>query len=65
MKSFIRTISAIYLMGFAVSCKSYPMEVPQKSDVDRNSEELQKRQAAEREKTEISNLNDFGKPPGK
>jgi len=41
------------------------MEVPQKSDVDRNSEELQKRQAAEREKTEASHLNNFGKPPGK
>ncbi len=65
MKSFIRTISAIYLMGSAVSCKSYPMGVPQKSDVDRNSEELQKRQAAEREKTEASHLNNFGKPPGK
>jgi len=63
MKSFIRTILAIYLMGSVVSCKSYPMEIPQKSDVDRNSEELQKRQAAEREKTEISNLNNFGKPP--
>lgn len=49
MKSFIRTILAIYLMGSAVSCKSYPMETPQKSDVDRNSEELQKRQAAERQ----------------
>ena len=65
MKSFIRTISAIYLMVSVLSCKSYPMETPQKSDVDRDSEELQKRQAAEREKTEISNLNDFGKPPSK
>ena len=65
MKSFISIISTIYLMASVVSCKSYPMEVSQKSDVDRNSEELQKRQAAEREKTEISNLNNFGKPPGK
>ena len=65
MKNFIRIISAIYLMGSAVSCKSYPMEAPQKSDVDRNSEELQKRQAAEHEKIEISNLNNFGKPPSK
>jgi len=62
MKSFIRIISAIYLLGSAVSCKSYPMEISQKSDVDRNSEELQKRQTAEREKTEISHLNNYGKP---
>ena len=65
MKSFIRTILAIYLMASTVSCKSYPMETPQKSDVDRNSEELQKRQAAEREKIEASHLNNFGKPQGK
>lgn len=52
-------------MGSAVSCKSYPMETPQKSDVDRNAEELQKRQAAEREKTEVSHLNNFGKPQSK
>lgn len=63
MKSFGKTILAIYLMGSVVSCKSYPIETPQKSDVDRNSEELQKRQAAEREKTEASYLNNFGKPP--
>ncbi|MEG1669366.1 hypothetical protein [Chryseobacterium sp.] len=48
-----------------VSCKSYPMEASQKSDVDRNSEELQKRQAAEREKTEASHLNNYGRPPSK
>ncbi|WP_165589265.1 hypothetical protein [Chryseobacterium aquaticum] len=42
MKSFISTISVIYLIGSAVSCKSYPMETPHKSDVDRNAEELQK-----------------------
>lgn len=65
MKSFIRTISTIYLMVSVVSCKSYPMEPPQKSDVDRNSEELQKRQAAEREKTEASHLNNYGRPPSK
>lgn len=65
MKSFIRIISVVCLMGSAVSCKSYPMEVAHKSDVDRNAEELQKRQAAELEKTEISNLNNFGKPLGK
>ena len=65
MKSFIRTISLIYLIGSAVSCTSYPMETPHKSDVDRNAEELQKRQAAEREKIEVSHLNNFGKPPSK
>ena len=65
MKSFIRIILAICLIGFAFSCKSYPMEIPHKSDVNKNSEELQKRQAAEREKTEINYLNNFGKPPGK
>ncbi|WP_262711347.1 hypothetical protein [Chryseobacterium binzhouense] len=36
------------------------MEVAYKSDVDRNAEELQKRHAAELEKTETSNLNNFG-----
>lgn len=65
MKSFIRIISVIYLMVSIVSCKSYPMEASQKSDVDRNSEELQKRQAAEREKTEASHLNNYGRPPSK
>ncbi|MBW8524688.1 hypothetical protein K0U91_08280 [Chryseobacterium chendengshani] len=65
MKSFIRIISAIYLLGSAISCKSYPMGVLQQSDVNRNSEELQKRHAAEREKTEVSHLNNFGKPPSK
>ena len=65
MKSFIRTISVVCLMGSAVSCKSYPMETPHKSDVDRNAEELRKRQAAEREKTEVSHLNNFGKPQSK
>jgi len=65
MKSFSRIILAIYLIGSAVSCKSYPMEISQKSEVDRNSEELQKRQAAEREKTEIGHLNNFGKPSSK
>ena len=65
MKSFIRTILAIYLMGSVVSCKSYPMEASQKSDVDRNSEELQKRQEAERSKYEANELNNFGKPPSK
>ncbi|MBW3524191.1 hypothetical protein [Chryseobacterium sp. NKUCC03_KSP] len=65
MKSFIRIISVIYLMVSIVSCKSYPMEASQKSDVDRNSEELQKRQAAEREKTEAGHLNNYGKPSSK
>lgn len=65
MKSFIRIISVIYLMISIVSCKSYPMEASQKSEVDRNSEELQKRQAAEREKIEASYLNNFGRPASK
>ncbi len=61
MKSFIRIISIIYLIQSAVSCKSYPIEVSQKNDVDRNSEEL-KKTSYRTQKTEVNYLNNFGKP---
>lgn len=47
------------------SCNSYPMNTAHKSDMDRNAEELQKRQQAEKNKIEANEFNNFGKPDNK
>lgn len=41
------------------------MDKTHTSDMNRNTEELQKRQEAEKSKTEFNELNNFGKPANK
>ncbi|MFL9834856.1 hypothetical protein [Chryseobacterium terrae] len=41
------------------------MDKTQTSDMNRNTEELQKRQEAEKSKFEANELNNFGKPDNK
>ncbi|MFC7348123.1 hypothetical protein ACFQO9_15500 [Chryseobacterium zhengzhouense] len=41
------------------------MNTAHKSDMDRNAEELQKRQQAEKNKIEANEFNNFGKPDDK
>lgn len=55
----------IFAVVFLKSCNSYPMDTTHKSDMNRNTEELQKRQEAEKSKTEPNELNNFGKPDNK
>jgi len=50
---------------FLKSCNSYPMNKTYTSDMNKNTEELQKRQEAEKSKTEFNELNNFGKPVNK
>ncbi len=65
MKRFFLTTFIISTLTFLNSCKSYPMDKMQTSAMDRNTEELQKRQEAEKNKIEPNALNDFGKPDKK
>ncbi|MCD1115834.1 hypothetical protein [Chryseobacterium turcicum] len=62
MKRFCFMTLIIFAVIFLKSCNSYPMDTTHKSDMNRNTEELQKRQEAERSKTEPNELNNFGKP---
>ena len=62
MKKFLYIILIIFGVVFLNSCNSYPMDNTNKSDMNRNTEELQKRQEAEKNKIEPNELNNFGKP---
>lgn len=50
---------------FLKSCNSYPMDNKYTSDMNKNTQELQKRQEAEKNKTVPNELNNFGKPDNK
>lgn len=62
MKRFFLITFIISTLIFLNSCKSYPMDNTHTSAMNRNTEELQKRQDAEKNKIEPNALNDFGKP---
>jgi PBP1b-binding outer membrane lipoprotein LpoB len=62
MKKFFFIVLITFSVIFLKSCNSYPMDVTHKSDMNRNTEELQKRQEAEKNKIEPNQLNNFGKP---
>jgi PBP1b-binding outer membrane lipoprotein LpoB len=65
MKKSFLTILTIFALLFLKSCNSYPMDNKNTSDMNRNTEELQKRQEAEKNKIEPNTLNNFGKPDNK
>lgn len=65
MKNFFFLALIIFTIAFLKSCNSYPMNTAHKSDMDRNAEELQKRQQAEKNKIEANEFNNFGKPDNK
>lgn len=65
MKRFFLITLIILGITFLKSCNSYPMDKTHTSDMNRNTEELQKRQEAEKSKTEFNELNNFGKPVNK
>lgn len=50
---------------FLKSCNSYPMDNKYTSDMNKNTQELQKRQEVEKNKTVPNELNNFGKPDNK
>jgi PBP1b-binding outer membrane lipoprotein LpoB len=65
MKKSSLTLLTIFALLFLKSCNSYPMDKTHISDINRNTEELQKRQEAEKRKIEASEFNNFGKPDSK
>ncbi len=65
MKNFSFLTLILFVVTFLKSCNSYPMADTHKSDMDRNTEELQKRLEAERKKIEPNEFNNFGKPDNK
>ncbi|PJJ68274.1 hypothetical protein CLV73_2311 [Chryseobacterium geocarposphaerae] len=65
MKNFFFLTLIIFTVTFLKSCNSYPMNATHKSDMDRNAEELQKRQEVEKNKIEANEFNNFGKPDNK
>lgn len=65
MKNFFFLMLIIFAVTFLKSCNSYPMDTTHKSDMNKNTEELQKRQEAEKSKIQPSELNNFGKPNDK
>lgn len=65
MKNFFFLTLIIFTVIFLKSCNSYPMDTTHKSDMNRNTEELQKRQEAEKNKIQPSEFNNFGKPDNK
>lgn len=65
MKGFFLITLMISALTFLNSCKSYPMDTANTSAMNRNTEELQKRQEVEKNKIEPNALNDFGKPDNK
>ncbi len=50
MKNFSFLTLILFTVTSLKSCNSYPMADTRKSDMNRNTEELQKRQEAERKK---------------
>lgn len=62
MKGFFSITLIFSALLFLKSCKSYPMDNSHESDMERNAAELQKRQEAEKNKIEPSELNNYGKP---
>ena len=65
MKRFFLTTLMILGIIFLKSCNSYPMDNKYTSDMNKNTQELQKRQEAEKNKTVPNELNNFGKPDNK
>lgn len=65
MKGFFLITLTISALLFLKSCKSYPMDNTHTNDMNRNTQDLQKRQEAEKNKIEPNALNDFGKPDNK
>lgn len=65
MKKLFLITFIISTLLFLNSCKSYPKDNTHKSAMDRNTEELQKRQETEKGKVEPNALNNFGKPDNK
>ena len=63
-KSFLAALT-IFTLLFLESCNSYPMNNKNTSEMNRNTEELQKRQEAEKNKIEPNEFNNFGKPDNK
>ncbi len=65
MKRFFSITIIISALIFLKSCNSYPMDNTHKSNITKNTEELQKRQEAEKSKIEPNELNNFGRPDNK
>jgi len=65
MKRFFSITLIVFAILFLKSCNSYPMDKTHTSDMNRNTEELQKRQEAEKNKIEPNPQNNFGKPDNK
>ncbi|HEX7870121.1 MAG TPA: hypothetical protein VF455_08400 [Chryseobacterium sp.] len=65
MKKSLLTTLTIFALLFLKSCNSYPMNNKNTSEMDRNTQELQKRQEAEKNKIEPNEFNNFGKPDNK
>ncbi|MDR4951432.1 hypothetical protein REB14_04445 [Chryseobacterium sp. ES2] len=66
MKTCIKIILVFGFVVTLVSCKTYPAGTSHKSDMVKNTEELQKREQAERQKVDITSpQNNYGKPTSK
>ncbi|KAB1229134.1 hypothetical protein [Chryseobacterium viscerum] len=66
MRTFIKIISVLGLFVVVSSCKTSPVKTSQKSDMVRNTEELQKREQAEKDRVDVtSSQNNYGKPASK
>ncbi|MCP1301715.1 hypothetical protein NK356_21290 [Chryseobacterium sp. S0630] len=66
MKTCIKIISVFGLFVVLSSCKTNPVENAHKSDMVRNTEELQKRDQAEKDRVDVtSSQNNYGKPVSK
>ncbi|BFO65102.1 hypothetical protein [Chryseobacterium sp. KCF3-3] len=66
MKTCIKIISVFGLFVVLSSCKTTPVENAHKSDMVRNTEELQKRDQAEKDRVDVtSSQNNYGKPVSK
>ncbi|WP_288447360.1 hypothetical protein [uncultured Chryseobacterium sp.] len=66
MKNYIKMISVLSLFVALGSCKTSAADASPKSDMVRNVEELQKREQAEKDKTDITSVkNNYGRPASK
>lgn len=59
----MRLILILFALGLITSCSSsYPMNQENNSDVNRNMEELNKREEQQKKNTSLDTFNDYGKP---
>ncbi|MFZ4931921.1 hypothetical protein [Chryseobacterium sp. Mn2064] len=66
MKTYIKIISVFGLLISLSSCKTAIADTSHQSDINKNLEELQKREKTEKDRVDITSYrNNYGKPPSK